>query len=254
MLGGWAERLAGDDWGASAAWGALFGDALCRRLIMRFLLCRAVLALHTGLSRVPELQPSCFPALPEARTLQHIQKGVDGCCEVLDINEQQAVLLTAAASTGLCAAESTAQPLTHTTGRNVCLVTACGAAAQIQVCAGRCDEHWLCIFGRPCQQRPSTSRRACSALRACWAASSASSALGVCTASRSRSASCGRRDGLNLLRGVSLGGRYFFPLTGGRVCALLSVFFAADAGVAACVAFAGTWVGVLVDASATHTR
>ena len=70
MLAGWAERLAGDDWGAGAAWGALFGDALCRRLIMRFLLCRAVLALHTGLSRAPELQPTCFPTLPEARTLQ----------------------------------------------------------------------------------------------------------------------------------------------------------------------------------------
>lgn len=70
VLAGWAERLAGDDWGAGAAWGALFGDALCRRLIMRFLLCRAVLALHTGLSRAPELQPTCFPALPEVRAPQ----------------------------------------------------------------------------------------------------------------------------------------------------------------------------------------
>ena len=75
MLAGWAERLAGDDWGAGAAWGALFGDALCRRLIMRFLLCRAVLALHTGVSRAPELQPTCFPALPEARALQQRMEG-----------------------------------------------------------------------------------------------------------------------------------------------------------------------------------
>ncbi len=71
VLAGWGERLAaeggGEGWGTGQPWGALFGDVLMRRLILRFLLCRAVLALHTTHSRDTSLQPTCFPALPEAR-------------------------------------------------------------------------------------------------------------------------------------------------------------------------------------------
>lgn len=71
VLAGWGERLAaeggGEGWGTGQPWGALFGDVLMRRLILRFLLCRAALALHTTHSRDTSLQPTCFPALPEAR-------------------------------------------------------------------------------------------------------------------------------------------------------------------------------------------
>ena len=71
VLAGWGERLAaeggGEGWGTGQPWGALFGDVLMRRLILRFLLCRAALALHTAHSADTRLQPTCFPALPEAR-------------------------------------------------------------------------------------------------------------------------------------------------------------------------------------------
>ncbi|GBF98142.1 hypothetical protein Rsub_10554 [Raphidocelis subcapitata] len=45
-------------------WAAVFRDALLRRLVLRYVLCRASLALHATVGARPEHLPSCFPELP----------------------------------------------------------------------------------------------------------------------------------------------------------------------------------------------
>jgi hypothetical protein len=70
VLAGWGEAMVeggAEGWGAGAAWGALFGDVLARRLILRFVLARAALGLHRAHGRDASLQPTCFPPLLEAR-------------------------------------------------------------------------------------------------------------------------------------------------------------------------------------------
>ena len=70
----WGETLAdaaGSEW--FDTWVALFGDPLLRRLVLRFLLCRAALALHHAFSNQSELQPTCFPPFPEACPVSKLQ-------------------------------------------------------------------------------------------------------------------------------------------------------------------------------------
>ncbi len=77
VLAGWGEAMVeggAEGWGAGAAWGALFGDVLARRLILRFVLARAALGLHRAHGRDASLQPTCFPPLLEARACRHIAR------------------------------------------------------------------------------------------------------------------------------------------------------------------------------------
>ena len=62
----WGENLAllaGLEW--NDAWVGMFGDVLLRRLILRFLLCRAALTLHRDYGKIDDLQPTCFPPFPK---------------------------------------------------------------------------------------------------------------------------------------------------------------------------------------------
>jgi hypothetical protein len=46
-------------------WSAVFRDALLRRLVLRFILCRAALGLHSTVGANPAHLPRCFPDLPK---------------------------------------------------------------------------------------------------------------------------------------------------------------------------------------------
>jgi len=56
--------------GASAAprppWSVLFKDALLRRLVLRYILCRAALGLHSGVGTNSSNLPRCYPDLPRS--------------------------------------------------------------------------------------------------------------------------------------------------------------------------------------------
>ncbi|KAK9806282.1 hypothetical protein WJX72_008437 [[Myrmecia] bisecta] len=71
-----AEMAANTDW--TTTWVSMFGDVLLRRLVLRFLLCRALFALHKVYGGVDEYQPTCFPAFPPvvAPTSELITGGV----------------------------------------------------------------------------------------------------------------------------------------------------------------------------------
>lgn len=46
-------------------WSVVFRDALLRRLVLRFILCRAVLTLHSTVGSNPANLPKVFPDLPK---------------------------------------------------------------------------------------------------------------------------------------------------------------------------------------------
>ncbi|XP_059633754.1 uncharacterized protein LOC132276369 [Cornus florida] len=87
-----AEKLLSsslNDWGSTLAtsdnldpvWAQVLGDPFLRRLLLRFIFCRAVLALYASTFNKKEFLPECMPCLPEAvlpmtvtsqRTIQQI--------------------------------------------------------------------------------------------------------------------------------------------------------------------------------------
>lgn len=46
-------------------WAVAFRDALLRRLVLRYVLCRAALGLHTKVGTDPAHLPRCYPELPK---------------------------------------------------------------------------------------------------------------------------------------------------------------------------------------------
>lgn len=60
------------------AWSLAFSDVLLRRLVLRFVLIRAALAMHIATRGSSECQPSCCPALPEA-----VDAGSEACQSVI---------------------------------------------------------------------------------------------------------------------------------------------------------------------------
>jgi hypothetical protein len=50
---------------ARSPWAPLFRDALLRRQILRFVLCRATLGLHTTVGASAANLPRCFPDMPK---------------------------------------------------------------------------------------------------------------------------------------------------------------------------------------------
>lgn len=46
-------------------WSVVFRDALLRRLVLRFILCRAALTLHSSVGHNPANLPKVFPELPK---------------------------------------------------------------------------------------------------------------------------------------------------------------------------------------------
>lgn len=63
-----------NDWGLTLAtsgaldpvWSQVFSDPFLRRLLLRFIFCRAVLALYAPTQKKPEFIPQCVPSLPES--------------------------------------------------------------------------------------------------------------------------------------------------------------------------------------------
>jgi hypothetical protein len=66
-------------------WGVAFQDVLLRRLVLRFVLARALLQLHAAFGAEPSYQPACFPELPPcvAPGAAEVQRGVRALVEVL---------------------------------------------------------------------------------------------------------------------------------------------------------------------------
>jgi hypothetical protein len=79
-LGGWAalaqRAFSGPQ--AKSPWAPLFQDALLRRLVLRFVLCRAMLALHATVGQSAAHLPRAFPELPRelAADAPEIAQGV----------------------------------------------------------------------------------------------------------------------------------------------------------------------------------
>ncbi|XP_010512066.1 PREDICTED: protein SCAI [Camelina sativa] len=61
----WALTLATSDT-LHPVWSQILKDPFLRRLLLRFIFCRAVLALYTPISNNKQNQPECFPSLPES--------------------------------------------------------------------------------------------------------------------------------------------------------------------------------------------
>ncbi|CAN8269840.1 unnamed protein product [Cochlearia groenlandica] len=61
----WASTLATSDT-LHPVWSQILKDPFLRRLLLRFIFCRAVLALFTPVLNNKEYQPECFPSLPES--------------------------------------------------------------------------------------------------------------------------------------------------------------------------------------------
>ncbi|CAN7009760.1 unnamed protein product [Brassica rapa subsp. trilocularis] len=60
----WASTLAASDT-LHPVWSQILKDPFLRRLLLRFIFCRAVLALYTPVFNNKQNQPECFPSLPE---------------------------------------------------------------------------------------------------------------------------------------------------------------------------------------------
>jgi hypothetical protein len=80
VLGGWAAlaQRAFTGPAAKSPWAPLFQDALLRRVILRFVLCRAMLALHATVGQSASHLPRTFPELPRelAADAPEIAQGV----------------------------------------------------------------------------------------------------------------------------------------------------------------------------------
>ncbi|CAH2055196.1 unnamed protein product [Thlaspi arvense] len=61
----WASTLAASDT-LHPVWSQILKDPFLRRLLLRFIFCRAVLALYTPVFSNKQNQPECFPPLPES--------------------------------------------------------------------------------------------------------------------------------------------------------------------------------------------
>ncbi|XP_010463810.1 PREDICTED: protein SCAI-like [Camelina sativa] len=61
----WASTLATSDT-LHLVWSQTLKDPFLRRLLLRFIFCRAVLALYSPVSNNKQNQPECFPSLPES--------------------------------------------------------------------------------------------------------------------------------------------------------------------------------------------
>ncbi|EFH58556.1 hypothetical protein ARALYDRAFT_477602 [Arabidopsis lyrata subsp. lyrata] len=61
----WASTLATSDT-LHPVWSQILKDPFLRRLLLRFIFCRAVLALYTPVFNNKQNQPECFPSLPES--------------------------------------------------------------------------------------------------------------------------------------------------------------------------------------------
>uniref|UniRef100_A0A1J3JX70 Protein SCAI n=1 Tax=Noccaea caerulescens TaxID=107243 RepID=A0A1J3JX70_NOCCA len=61
----WASTLAASDT-LHPVWSQILKDLFLRRLLLRFIFCRAVLGLYTAILNNKQNQPECFPSLPES--------------------------------------------------------------------------------------------------------------------------------------------------------------------------------------------
>ncbi|EOA32713.1 hypothetical protein CARUB_v10016016mg [Capsella rubella] len=61
----WASTLATSDT-LHPVWSQILKDPFLRRLLLRFIFCRAVLALYTPVLNNQQNQPECFPSLPDS--------------------------------------------------------------------------------------------------------------------------------------------------------------------------------------------
>ncbi|CAH8259186.1 unnamed protein product [Arabidopsis lyrata] len=61
----WASTLATSDT-LHPVWSQILKDPFLKRLLLRFIFCRAVLALYTPVFNNKQNQPECFPSLPES--------------------------------------------------------------------------------------------------------------------------------------------------------------------------------------------
>lgn len=83
------------DWGLTLAssgildpvWSQVFCDPFLRRLLLRFIFCRAVLALYAPTHKKPEFIPQCLPSLPESvhPSTPAIQSTILQMANVLDV-------------------------------------------------------------------------------------------------------------------------------------------------------------------------
>lgn len=64
-LNQWGSLLATSN-SLSPVWAQILSDAFLRRLLLRFIFCRTVLALHSRTLRKPEFLPECVPCLPDS--------------------------------------------------------------------------------------------------------------------------------------------------------------------------------------------
>lgn len=64
-LNDWGSSLATSE-NLSPAWAQILGDSFLRRLLLRFIFCRAVLGLYTRTFDKLEFLPECVPSLPDA--------------------------------------------------------------------------------------------------------------------------------------------------------------------------------------------
>ncbi|KAJ0792834.1 putative protein SCAI [Helianthus annuus] len=64
-LNKWGEMLASSDT-IHPVWAQVLGDPFLRRLLLRFIFCRAVFALYAPTSSKKEYLPECSPSLPDA--------------------------------------------------------------------------------------------------------------------------------------------------------------------------------------------
>ncbi|KAJ6792105.1 protein SCAI [Iris pallida] len=64
-LGEWETALVKSDF-LNPTWVEILGDPFMRRLILRFIFCRAVLALYSPTFQQEKFIPSCLPELPDS--------------------------------------------------------------------------------------------------------------------------------------------------------------------------------------------
>ncbi|KFK37789.1 hypothetical protein AALP_AA3G029300 [Arabis alpina] len=65
IMNEWASTLAASDT-LHPVWSQILKEPFLRRLLLRFIFCRAVLALYTPVFNKQQNQPECFPSLPES--------------------------------------------------------------------------------------------------------------------------------------------------------------------------------------------
>jgi hypothetical protein len=81
----WGASLARELHASHSRWAVAFQDVLLRRLVLRFVLARALLQLHAAHGAELSYQPACFPELPAcaAPGAPEVLRGVRALVEVL---------------------------------------------------------------------------------------------------------------------------------------------------------------------------